>query len=129
MIVGYDLGRGFIIAQREALKLVDDFAQSTVLSDIEKDAVSELEVEINENITRMNEVLEEVAQYYPASYKCAVTRKAIRMMLANEKRQVSQLESEGVLPSVDAKAMEDNLDERYSQLNTPHMNRLIREFK
>lgn len=129
VIVGYDLGRGFIIAQREALKLVDDFAQSTVLSDIEKDAVSELEVEINENITRMNEVLEEVAQYYPASYKCAVTRKAIRMMLANEKRQVSQLESEGVLPSVDAKAMEDNLDERYSQLNTPHMNRLIREFK
>lgn len=129
VIVGYDLGRGFIIAQREALKLVDDFAQSAVLSDTEKESLAELHVEINENITRMNEVLEEVAQYYPASYQCAVTRKSIRMMLANEKRQISQLESEGVLSSKDAQTMEGDLDERYAGLTTSHMNRLIREFK
>lgn len=125
VINGYDLGRGFIITQKEALKLIEEFSQSDVLSEAEKNALSELRTEVEENINHIGEVLNSLSKEYPISYRCGVTRKSIRMLLANEKRIVNQFQKEGILSENDAKGLTDDLDERYQSLTTYHINQLL----
>lgn len=129
VINGYDLGRGFIITQKEALKLVEEFEQSDVLSTAEKDALGQLRGEIQENINHIGEVLNTLAKEFPISYRCGVTRKAIRMLLANEKRAVNQFVKDGLLSEQEAKTLDDDLDERYDGLTTYRINQLLDKFK
>ena len=125
VINGYDLGRGFIITQKEALKLVEEFEQSEVLSTAEKQALGQLRSEIQENINHIGEVLNSLSQEFPISYRCGVTRKAIRMLLANEKRAVNQFVKDGLLSEQEAKVLDDDLDERYDGLTTYRINQLL----
>ncbi len=125
VIKGYDLGRGFIITQKEALKLAEEFTQSDVLSEDGKNALSILREEIQENINHIGEVLNMLSKEYPISYRCGVTRKSIRMLLANEKRMVGQFVKEGILSTNDAKTLIDDLDERYNDLTTYRINQIL----
>ena len=107
------------------MKLIEEFSQSDVLSEAEKNALSELRTEVEENINHIGEVLNSLSKEYPISYRCGVTRKSIRMLLANEKRIVNQFQKEGILSENDAKGLTDDLDERYQSLTTYHINQLL----
>lgn len=52
IILGYDLARGLIIAQKESLKLVNEFGSSETVSTEYESCLSLLQVEIRKNITR-----------------------------------------------------------------------------
>lgn len=129
VINGYDMGRGFVITQKESLKLVKDFSNSSVLSDSKKEALLQLVKEIEENVDRIEQSILNLSKEYPISYRCAVTRKVIRMLLANEKRQIEQFQNDGLLSSAEAQTITADLDERTLQIGTTQINRLLDKFK
>ena len=79
-------GKGLIIAQKESLKLVNEFGSSETVSTEYESCLSLLQVEIRKNITRASNFITKISIDYPKSYKEAVTRKSVRMLLSNEKR-------------------------------------------
>ena len=84
--VVHDLGRGFIILQKEDLKLLDDLEGSNMLSGEQKVVLKTLRAEIQHNLDTMNGILNKLANDFPKAYKHALTQKATRMLLCNERR-------------------------------------------
>ena len=118
IVNGYDLARGFFITQKKSLELIDEFAHSKVLTPNETAQMDILRGEIGENIEHITAVMEEMAYDYPVSYRCGVTRKSIRMLLANERRQIEQFRSEGILSTSEAGSMFDDIDERHASIGS-----------
>lgn len=118
IVNGYDLARGFYITQKKSLELIDEFAHSKVLTPNETAQMGILRGEIGENIEHITAVMEEMAYDYPVSYRCGVTRKSIRMLLANERRQIEQFRSEGILSASEAGSMFDDIDERHASIGS-----------
>lgn len=118
IVNGYDLARGFFITQKKSLELIDEFAHSKVLTPNETAQMDILRGEIGENIEHITAVMEEMAYDYPVSYRCGVTRKSIRMLLANERRQIKQFRSEGILSASEAGSMFDDIDERHASIGS-----------
>ena len=73
--VVHDLGRGFIILQKEDLKLLDDLEGSNMLSGEQKVVLKTLRAEIQHNLDTMNGILNKLANDFPKAYKHALTQK------------------------------------------------------
>lgn len=116
--VVHDLGRGFIILQKEDLKLLDDLEGSKMLSDEQKVVLKTLRAEIQHNLDTMNGILNKLANDFPKAYKHALTQKATRMLLCNERRNIRQLQTDGMLSDKDAEQLYERVDERTEKLNS-----------
>ena len=108
----HDLGRGFIILQKEDLKLLDDLEGSNMLSGEQKVVLKTLRAEIQHNLDTMNGILNKLANDFPKAYKHALTQKATRMLLCNERRNIRQLQTDGMLSDKDAEQLYERVDER-----------------
>ena len=80
--------------------------------------LSTLRQEVQNNIDAMDAVLGKLAQDFPKAYKHALTRKAIRMLLCNERRAIRQLQTDGMLSDKDAEQLLEKVDERNDKLNS-----------
>lgn len=129
VIIGYDLGRGFIVSQKNSLRLLDELAASDMFDENQKKALDLLKVEVQQNIMRIQQCIDRLAEDYPISYHCALTRKAIRMLLASERRRINQFVNDGLLSDDEAAVMYADIDERYGSLNTFKINRMLRKYK
>lgn len=116
--VVHDLGRGFIILQKEDLKLLDDLEGSNMLSGEQKVVLKTLRAEIQHNLDTMNGILNKLANDFPKAYKHALTQKATRMLLCNERRNIRQLQTDGMLSDKDAEQLYERVDERTEKLNS-----------
>ncbi|MDM8309874.1 cation:proton antiporter [Phocaeicola barnesiae] len=116
--VVHDLGRGFIILQKEDLKLLDDLEGSNMLSGEQKVVLKTLRAEIQHNLDTMNGILNKLANDFPKAYKHALTQKATRMLLCNERRNIRQLQTDGMLSDKDAERLYERVDERTEKLNS-----------
>lgn len=116
--VVHDLGRGFIILQKEDLKLLDDLEGSKMLSGEQKVVLKTLRAEIQHNLDTMNGILNKLANDFPKAYKHALTQKATRMLLCNERRNIRQLQTDGMLSDKDAERLYERVDERSEKLNS-----------
>lgn len=116
--VVHDLGRGFIILQKEDLKLLDDLEGSNMLSGEQKVVLKTLRAEIQHNLDTMNGILNKLANDFPKAYKHALTQKATRMLLCNERRNIRQLQTDGMLSDKDAEQLYKRVDERSEKLNS-----------
>lgn len=116
--VVHDLGRGFIILQKEDLKLLDDLEGSNMLSGEQKVVLKTLRAEIQHNLDTMNGILNKLANDFPKAYKHALTQKATRMLLCNERRNIRQLQTDGMLSDKDAEQLYERVDERREKLNS-----------
>lgn len=116
--VVHDLGRGFIILQKEDLKLLDDLEGSNMLSGEQKVVLKILRAEIQHNLDTMNGILNKLANDFPKAYKHALTQKATRMLLCNERRNIRQLQTDGMLSDKDAEQLYERVDERSEKLNS-----------
>ena len=116
--VVYDLGRGFIILQKEDLKLLDDLETSNMLNVEQAPVLKPLREEILHNINAMDSVLSKLSSNFPKAYKHALTQKAIRMLLCNERRTIRQMQNDGILSDKDAERLYESVDERSDQLNS-----------
>ena len=113
----YDLGRGFIIIQKEDLKLIEELQTSDLLSKEQKHVLDTLRQEVSHNIQEMESLINELAESFPRAYRHALTQKSIRMLLSNERRQIRQLISNGILSEKDAEPLFESVDERADKLN------------
>lgn len=116
--VVYDLGRGFIILQKESLKLLDDLRASEWVTGEQDSILETLREEINDNINRMSTFINNLADNFPKAYGHALTIKSIRMLLSNERRTVRQLINSGMLSEKDAERLMDDIDERTDEINS-----------
>lgn len=116
--VVYDLGRGFIILQKENLKLIEELYSSNIITDEQKSVLVVLKKEVENNITRMDEVIRALAEDYPKAYGHALTLKSIRMLLSNEKRTIRQMINNGIITEKDAEPLLENIDERADEVNS-----------
>lgn len=117
VVTGYDLARGFVIVQKKSIELIKEFENSDVLMDQEKEQLVVLKDEINSNLLKITEIMDYLSTNYPVSFRCGVTRKSIRMLLANEHRQIESFQNEGLLTAKEARAMIDDLDERHASIS------------
>ena len=116
--VVYDLGRGFIILQKEDLKLIEELQDSKLLDDGQESVLGTLKSEVENNITRMDNVINNLAEEFPKAYGHALTLKSIRMLLSNEKRTVKQMISNGIITEKDAEPLFENIEERADEVNS-----------
>ena len=76
----HDLGRDFIILQKEDLKLLDELSHSDLLTNEQKTGLETLKEEVRLNITTMNTLIQKLANDFPGAYRHALTHKAIRKL-------------------------------------------------
>lgn len=112
IIDGYDLAHGLIIGQKEVLKVVEGFESPEGLTSEERNYLPGLQAEIRKNITQAEEFMDEVAIDYPRSYRAAITRKSVRMLLTEEKKTIERFRREGLLSEENAEEMTDRLGDR-----------------
>lgn len=118
IVAVYDLARGFIILQKENLKLIDELEASDLLSPQQKTELKTLKTEIQHNLDWANSVMEQLAANYPKAYRHALTNKSIRMLLTDERRTIRRLLSEGVISEKDAERLLEQVDEKADERNT-----------
>lgn len=121
IVDGYDLANGLIAGQEEVLSLVQTFEASDTLSPQERASQPVLQAEIRRNIARAQQFMQCVATDYPHSYRTAITRKSIRMLLRNERKDIEQFRNEGLLSDENADEMIDRLGDRQAvRVSVPH---------
>ncbi len=114
----YDLGRGFILLQKEDLKLIDELSGSNLLNNEQKSVLKVLRNEVENNISRMDDMISTIAHDFPKAYNHALTMKSIRMLLSNEKRTVKQMINNGIITEKDAEPLLRNIEERADDVNS-----------
>lgn len=89
-----------------------------MLSGEQKVVLKTLRAEIQHNLDTMNGILNKLANDFPKAYKHALTQKATRMLLCNERRNIRQLQTDGMLSDKDAERLYERVDERTEKLNS-----------
>lgn len=113
--ISYDCAVGFVVAQEEALKLVE----SMYRADNEEESVHlpMIEAEINENRIHGQTFIRNLRKNYPDVYEAIATRQAIRNMLNYEKYTVDRLEKKGRIASDEAAKMRKSIEDRAKTLS------------
>ncbi|MGM9748742.1 MAG: hypothetical protein ACI3ZN_08060, partial [Candidatus Cryptobacteroides sp.] len=106
----FDLGGAFLAMQRDSLEEIQDFRRYGVFRDRADEIFKQLVGEIEENIANMESYLQKISEAYPELYCKALTDKATRMLLSNEKKFVHLLAEDGILTEKDASRMETSID-------------------
>ena len=111
-----DLGRGFLSLQRDSQDELAALRNAGIPEAQARSIFSTLEAEVRENIERMRDCLDKLAADWPEAYSSALTSKAARMMLCNERRTVRNLTWDGVMSAKDGERCEESIDSRASRL-------------
>lgn len=113
----YDLARGFIIVQKENLKQLDEWEHSNLLTTEQKSYLAPLRMGTNQNIDKMEVIINNLSDQYPKAYHHALTQKSIRMLLSNERRIVRQMAANGLISDKDMESRLAAIDERADKVN------------
>ena len=115
VISAFDLGRGFLIVQKEVYRTLDELAASNTFSDAERERMQTIFHEIQENISRMEHLTETLREDFPVSFRHALTDKALRMLLCERRRTWTHFADMGLITE---KELSDQLDEISHQPRT-----------
>lgn len=115
LVVSYDSAVGFVMAQEEALKLIDSIALSEK-DEGEKQKLEIIEGEINTNRIHGLTFLRNIRNSYPEIYSAIATRQAIRSMLNAELHTVERLVKRGRIDSGEAGKMIADIEKRMKGL-------------
>ncbi|MBE0674509.1 MAG: cation:proton antiporter, partial [Bacteroidales bacterium] len=136
LAVSYDSARGFVLAQEESLKLLENMSISSEAdgSELSQAELEMLESEINENRIHGLTFLRNLRNSYPEIYSAVTTRYAIRSVLNHEKRTIEKLLNKGRLDKGEADKMTSKVEERMKKLvdsppslDLPKTNDLLKE--
>lgn len=112
----YELGHGFYLLQRSNLAFWEQTYSANVMNRAGKDQLKAIRKEIESNISRMDVVLNRIAEHYPRAYRHALTHIAIRMLLSDEQRRLVRLVEQGILSEEGAQSLSQSTAARRSQL-------------
>jgi NhaP-type Na+/H+ or K+/H+ antiporter len=113
MSLSYDCAVSFVMAQEEALRLVESMAIS---GKEDKNALEIIENEINGNRIEGQTFLRNLRKHYPGVYKAVSTTQAIRTMLSYEAKTIERLQKRGRIDSGEASRMMGEIDKRFKLL-------------
>jgi NhaP-type Na+/H+ or K+/H+ antiporter len=113
LMLSYDCCVSFVLAQEEALKLLDSLVQS---KKEDKNVLEVLESEINENRIEGQTFLRNLRKNYPGVFKAVSTNQAIRSLLSYEGKTIERLQKRGRIDGGEAARMMKTIDQRYKQL-------------
>lgn len=113
MMLSYDCAVSFVMAQEEALKLVESMSRTEKEN---ADALELIESEINENRIEGQTFLRNLRKNYPGVYKAVSTTQAIRSLLNYEVKTIERLQKRGRIDGGEASRMMDAIDDRYKRL-------------
>ncbi len=118
LATSYDSARGFVQAQDESLKLIENMmiAKDDEGESIDEENLSVIEAEINENKIHGLTFLRNLRNSYPEIYNAIATRQAIRSVLNYEKRMVERLLNKGRIDSGEAGKIISGIEERMKML-------------
>lgn len=121
LAISYDSAKGFVTAQYDCLKLVEDMMIKTAELDATQDRnLSVIEEEINENRIHGLTFLRNLKNTYPEIYGAITTRHAIRTNLNYEKRTVERLLKKGQIGADESFKIIESIEERMKILvDTP----------
>ena len=111
-----DIGRGFLSLQRDSQDELAALKAADIPEETKRRIFSQLEAEIRENIERMRSCMDRLAEEWPEAYASAMTSKAARMMLCNERKTVRNLTWDGVMSAKDGERCEESIDSRAAKL-------------
>ncbi|GAB4283768.1 MAG: hypothetical protein Kow0068_08710 [Marinilabiliales bacterium] len=119
--VSYEIARGFVNAQDEAIKLVESMYRSLDPNDKEgNENLSLIENEINENKIEGLTFIRNIRKTYPEIYDAISTRHAIRSLLNYELKTVERLHKNGRIDSGEAEKMIHIIEHKMKKLlNNP----------
>ena len=106
----FDLGGAFLAMQRDSLEEIQDFRRYDAFRDRADAIFKQLVGEIQENIANTESYLHKISDAYPELHCKALTDKATRMLLSNEKKFVHLLAEDGILTEKDASRMEASIN-------------------
>jgi NhaP-type Na+/H+ or K+/H+ antiporter len=118
LAVSYDSARGFVYAQEESLKLIENMliAQDEESGSVDPENLAIIEAEINENKIHGLTFLRNLRNSYPEIYNAIATRQAIRSVLNYEQRMVERLLDKGRIDSEEAHKIVAGIEERMKML-------------
>lgn len=118
LATSYDSARGFVYAQEESLKLIENMmiARDDEEETIDVENMDVIEAEINENKIHGLTFLRNLRNSYPEIYNAIATRQAIRSVLNYEKRMVERLLNKGRIDSGEAGKIISGIEERMKML-------------
>ncbi len=118
LAVSYDSARGFVYAQDESLKLIENMliAQDDEQESADEKNLAIIEEEINENKIHGLTYLRNLRNSYPEVYTAIATRQAIRSVLNYEKRMVERLLNKGRIDSGESYKFISSIEERMKKL-------------
>jgi NhaP-type Na+/H+ or K+/H+ antiporter/CRP-like cAMP-binding protein len=114
LAVSYDSAVGFVVAQEEAIKLVESMYRSKKGEDTAD--LSIIESEINENKIQGQTFLRNLRNAYPEIYNAISTRQAIRSLLNYELHTVERLQKKGQIDGGEASKMISTIEARMKKL-------------
>jgi hypothetical protein len=118
LAISYDSARGFVFAQEESLKLLENMSISSEsdTSEISQTEIEMLESEINENRIHGLTFLRNLRNSYPEIYGAITTRYAIRTILNHERKTIEKLLNKGRLDAGESEKMISRVEHRMKKL-------------
>tara|TARA_B100001109_G_scaffold255792_1_gene260887 strand:+ start:2319 stop:4610 length:2292 start_codon:yes stop_codon:yes gene_type:complete len=113
MMLSYDCAVSFVMAQEEALKLVESLMRT---DKEDSEALLMIESEINANRIEGQTFLRNLRKNYPAVYKAVSTQQAVRSLLNYESKTIERLQKRGRIDSGEASRMMKEIDGRMKVL-------------
>lgn len=101
----YDLGHGFIALQRGGQALLNELAATPFAAEEQPEILRTLHAELERNVGRMERAMAVLSENYPRAYRRAITRRAVGMLLGNERKTIGRLLAEGILSPEDAETL------------------------
>lgn len=109
----YDVCRGYIIAQQASLDLLDRVDELDIIEqNIEQEIVDKLKDEIKNTIQWAHLILTRIQRNFPRCYKKSVTNKAVRILLAYQRKSVIDMCHDGLITEEDTQNMVHDIDRR-----------------
>lgn len=118
MSLSYDCAVSFVMAQEEALRLLESMART---GKEDKATLDQIESEINGNRIEGQTFLRNLRKNYPGVYKAVSTTQAVRSLLNYETKTIERLQKRGRIDSGEANRMLQEISNRtkYLQKNPP----------
>lgn len=113
MMLSYDCAVSFVMAQEEALKLLDSLMRS---EKEDKASLATIESEINENRIEGQTFLRNLRKNYPGVFKAVSTTQAIRSLMNYESKTIERLQKRGRIDGGEASRMMKAIDNRLKKL-------------
>ena len=129
LITSYDAAKGFVKAQDQLLKLVEEFSSDKTNSSEEKIHLDLIRDEINEKKIQGLTFLRNLKSAFPEVYKAIETRQASRDILNHQRNKMLEMKKNGRIDKEDALYFLEDIEVRMNELLNKELDFVLPEVK